>query len=538
MKSESPEMILFNKVAELSKEYFEQFIKYFLIIIGILLLLVFYIVQSVYFPSSHAAYNQLYPLGTFIPYFLTPVFFGLSITLIVFEMSENKSPELDNIAMGTYTIIFLMLFLAGLALFFNGSREKTNTKIQQILATHGPYPITDSINKQIAYYREQLGTKDPVTLCENFYEDITGDADCNFCSHEKIIEKIKGIIGNPPNYILYYQRTKGPRLCDFYIASSYNTCVVKDQAMFYVSENMIEVALMAGARMLDFEIFDHGFGYDTIPIVTTGAEEGNYHLQQNYITFEACCAKLRELLYSSQRKSPIVHTGIPNEPVFLNLRLKTNGNALTHQKIAVILKDYFFDHLMTPDKYSCDNIVQAPLHQFFDIETNDPRIVVFVDGKNIWDDLTEIADVIVEDPSDYYFGRCNGVQRLSWVDANSTSDTEGLINVNKSAMTMVYPSMDIYSFSKIKGRKDVFEAAQNAKTINNDPKNPLLYGCQFVFMNYQTYDTNLNNYLSFFKKCNFVLKKEILRGSPSDDIPISKSTNNDLPLNFTHRHSY
>ena len=193
MESESPEMRIFNKVAELSKEYFAQFIKYFLIIAGILLLLIFYVIQSVYFPSIHATYNQLYPLGTFVPYFLTPVFLGLTITLIVFEMSENTSKELDNIAMGTYTVMFLILFLAGLALFFNSGSEQINSKIKQILATHGPYPITDSINKQIAYYFEHLGDKKPVTLCENYYYDVSGDEECKFCTETEIMDKIETI---------------------------------------------------------------------------------------------------------------------------------------------------------------------------------------------------------------------------------------------------------------------------------------------------------------------------------------------------------
>ena len=295
---------------------------------------------------------------------------------------------------------------------------------------------------------------------------------------------------------------------------------------------MIEVALMGGARMLDFEIYDQGFGYDTIPIVTTGAEQGNFNLQNNYITFEACCAKLRDLLYTRPR-SPIVYTNIPNEPVFLNLRLKTNGNVMTHQKIAVLLRDYFFDHLIK-FQYNCENIVQAPLHQLFNVETFSPRLIVCVDGKNIGDDLLEIASIIVENPT--YYGNCRSAQRLSWVDANSTSDTEGLIDINRDAMTMVYPSMDIYSFSKIKGRKDVFEGAQNAKTINNDPVNPFLYGCQFVFMNYQTYDTNLNSYLSFFKNCNFVLKKEMLRGTVTRGGGSSSGNRETTPIDYTHAH--
>ena len=276
--------------------------------------------------------------------------------------------------------------------------------------------------------------------------------------------------------------------------------------MFYVSEAMIEVALTAGARVLDFEIYDNGFGYNTEPIVTTGAEEGNYHMQQNYITFESCCAKIKDLLYT-RPKAPIVYTTMPNEPIFLNLRLKTNGNLITHQRIATIIKDYFLDHLMTPERYSCDDIVKAPLHQLFNIETFEPRMIISVDGHNIGDDLTEIANIFVGDSASY----CNGAQKMSWLDAKSTSDPENLMEYNQNALTLVYPSMDIYSFSKIKGKQDVFESAQNPKTINNDPVNPLTYGCQMVFMNFQTYDTALNSYLSFFKNCNFVLKESALR---------------------------
>ena len=503
---ESVEVQIFNKVAELSKEYFAHFVKYFFLIVGFILLLIFYILQSVYYPSVHACYNQFYPLGTMVPYFLTPVFFGLAILLIFFEMTESKQPELDNIAMGTFGVIFVMLLLGGVALFFSGNAKNVNSKIQQILATHGPYPVTDSINKQIKYYYTHLGDKKPVTLCKEFYNDISGNVTCEFCE----TENIKSFIATLGDY--YTRTDQGPRLCDFYVASSYNTCVVKDQAMFYMSEAMIEVALTGGARMLDFEIYDLGYGYDTIPIVTTGAEQGNYHMQHNYLTLESCFAKVKDLLYT-RPKAPIVYTTQPNEPVFLNLRLKTNGNLITHQKIANLIHSYFFSNLLPLHRHA--NIARLPLHQLYNVDESTgyaPYIIICVDGKNLGD-LDEYTNIWVN--KDEYDDTGNSIitkcQRFSWMDANATSDPEDMVEYNKSGLTFVYPSMDIYSFSKIKGKKDVFEAAQNAKTINNNPVNPLTYGCQFVFLNYQNYDTHLNSYLSFFKNCNFVLKKAALR---------------------------
>ena len=144
-----------------------------------------------------------------IPYFFTPIFFGLSILLIVFEMSGNSSPEIDNIAMGTYSVIFVMLLLGGLVLLYSGGRERVNKKIQQILGTHGPYPITDSINKQIKYYYTHLGDKKPVTLCKNFYDDIFGEATCEFCSQQDIIDYLDLIKNSGDSY---YSRKVGSKI--------------------------------------------------------------------------------------------------------------------------------------------------------------------------------------------------------------------------------------------------------------------------------------------------------------------------------------
>ena len=65
---------------------------------------------------------------------------------------------------------------------------------------------------------------------------------------------------------------------------------------------------------------------------------------------------------------------------------------------------------------------------------------------------------------------------------------------NKKGLTIVYPHKE----------GDIL-------TANYDPTNSWNLGCQFVSMNFQSIDTNMDKYINKFRKQAFVLKPKSLR---------------------------
>ena len=127
---------------------------------------------------------------------------------------------------------------------------------------------------------------------------------------------------------------KDYRLHDFYVASSARSFLSGNQKYDYSTPRAIEKILQAGARFLEFDIFNKGFNEDTIPVVSNGLEEGNWQYTLNTTTFEECCKTISKYAFSEQYLKNY------SDPLFISINLKTNGNIYTINKVADLLYKY------------------------------------------------------------------------------------------------------------------------------------------------------------------------------------------------------
>jgi hypothetical protein len=288
------------------------------------------------------------------------------------------------------------------------------------------------------------------------------------------------------------------RLADFYINSSINTALSGYQMFDYVSTDMVKKTLQSGARYLEFQVFADSYNKDAIPIVSTGFEKGEWKLSLNTLKFEDVIQTLRKHAFRVYDGTD----GSPNyrDPLFIGLNLKTNNNYLIHNKIQTIINKYFLDYLLDPSyNYQAKNLGIVPLVELMG------KVIIFASDGFQGSSLDEIVNY----SWDYAKMKRIHASELLAHDVVSTNDTKynkeleqtknnieinQLKKFNFNNLSIVYPQLDGEFF-----------------TYNQDPTKAWDLGCQFVCMNYQSIDREMDKYISKFRNNSFVLKPKHLR---------------------------
>lgn len=264
------------------------------------------------------------------------------------------------------------------------------------------------------------------------------------------------------------------RLCDFYIAASHKSFLPCQQYYDYSSLEMINKALVAGARYLELDIYNKTFCQETEPIVCVGKEVGNWHYTTS-LSFDECCGNIALNAFSSNLVNG-------SDPFFLCLNLHLSENTRTMDKIALTIRKHLDSWLLDSSySYQNTNISQVPLKYLLN------RIIIIANNRCQDTQLAELINYTWKQPF---------MRNYSSLEIEDLYEPEEVTNYNRKNLTRVYP---------------VFSERD---TQNYNPRMAWMYGCQFVTMNYQKMDDNMIIYLKKFKKCSFVLKPYKLRYHP------------------------
>ena len=117
---------------------------------------------------------------------------------------------------------------------------------------------------------------------------------------------------------------------------------------------MISRVLFLGARYIELEIFNKEVRNDTIPVVSSGYNKGNMKLQLNSIDLGDCLDMIASMAFSES------HLDNFNDPLFLFLNLKVNGNKNTLNKIGCMVRNKLSNRLLSK-KYLAKNMGNATL---------------------------------------------------------------------------------------------------------------------------------------------------------------------------------
>ena len=276
-----------------------------------------------------------------------------------------------------------------------------------------------------------------------------------------------------------FLKFKKLELKKFQVASSYNTGLVYNQMMDYTSEEIVLAVLQSGARYLEFNIFNSKFGPDAIPVVSNGYKTGEYQLTFNNMTFESCCKVISDHAF----KQKVNDLGVPNhkDPLFIGLNLNTNNNIHCLDLLANIIMDYFKERLLDHEySFQQNNVADIKLKDLKE------KVIIFSSSGFEGSNMEELVNASWD-------GKM--MQRLHYSELMQPGfNRDKLINFNKKGITIIVPHLegDFY-------------------TENYDATPAFKAGCQFVCMNYQYVDANIDRYITQFKERCVLPKPKKLR---------------------------
>jgi hypothetical protein len=282
-----------------------------------------------------------------------------------------------------------------------------------------------------------------------------------------------------------YSKLGNIRLGDMYISSSYNSAHSGYQMYDYTSELVVLSVLQAGARYLEFNIFNSEFGDNAYPVVSMGYKRGEWKMMVNDTPLEIIFQIIADNAFTIN--DSVNGVSNPEDPLFIGLNLNTNSNLGCLNLISFLINKYFSNKLL-PNQYSYqnnDNIADMTLSQV------SGKVIIFssdgFQGSGLEEMVNYCWDNINNKPT-------HSLQRLHCSNITaSTFDGNRLIEFNKKGFTIIVPHSE----------GDFFNT-------NYDTSIALGLGCQFIAMEFQYIDPYIDTYITLFKNRSLVLKEDNL----------------------------
>ncbi len=275
----------------------------------------------------------------------------------------------------------------------------------------------------------------------------------------------------------------GYPLRDFYVKTAYNCCCSGQFKNDYVNLCALTNCIQQGARCLDFEIYS----INNNPVVAASSFR-DFTVKQTYnsIPISEVFNIIDNLAFASS-------TPAHEDPLFLHFRIMSN-NIPMYNRLADIISTQLNNRTLGKKylhEYHGKNIGNVPASHFA------KKIIIIVDSTNPLYKKTKLEEYVnIASGSPF-------MHILTYDKVKYTQDLT-LTDFNKKQMSIVIPNW-------------------STNDTNPNFNIPREYGCQFLAMSFQNYDTNLEFYNAFFDKYKsaFVLKPEKLRYIP---VTISQPT--------------
>lgn len=307
-------------------------------------------------------------------------------------------------------------------------------------------------------------------LLQNNLENCT-DLDKLYSKKNAFISSCFDTNGNITNKNYSYQ------VYDYYYKSSYNSCCGGDPTNSFVSTCALKTCITQGYRFLDFEVYS----VNNKPVISSSSQK-DYRLKEtyNYVEFKDAMKTISSTAFSSQ---------CPNnkDPLFLHFRIMTNSLDVINQMATDIASE--LGSYLLPSNYGHEhNGVNLGTMFFKDIYK---KIIIMVDKSNSTY-MSSNLDELVNLASNAMY--CNKLRSNQLTVGNFTKNT---VDHNRNNITIIFPEL-------------------SRTTDNYDPVDAFNQGCQFIAMNMQNFDTNLEYYNKVFDENTYgiILKPASLRGGP------------------------
>jgi hypothetical protein len=311
-------------------------------------------------------------------------------------------------------------------------------------------------------------------------------------------------------YNKFYKKTMDLTVCDFYWASSRKSYLPCGEHCDVYSYDAIKYTLLSGARLINLDIYASDEG--VMPIVREQTPMPK--VMSGLLTeleVDKCFKVIKKYAWLMA----------PNYPLILYLNIHTNNKTVLHN-LAKSLHSNFHQHFLNK-KYSFDGrnglhtLGQIPIKEMFG------NIAIVSDMYPAVGTLDEFINGYVSQES----GLINQIDYTDSTEAyggilSKKSDVSEMINNNRFNLTFVNSSKD--------GRPNITHTSECMLNLNfRNPKSDLYnanaedvwkFGVQFVLMNYQFFDENMQKYLNQFTNSSLILKPDELRYIPQPPKPV------------------
>ena len=334
------------------------------------------------------------------------------------------------------------------------------------------------------------------------------------------------------------------RLCDYYIASSFNTFSIGQQHFDYVSNDMLKRVLLSGARYIQIPVCSSHMGETAEPVIGTAEKGKNNITSFNTESIREALIIIRDFAFKKvkNRIDPIsgnisndINYDVLNYPLFIHLQIHTHNVDvlnLLYKSINELIGDYLLPN-ETYQNYpiSLEKLCHI-LNRIIIVSTpgyeNSLLDNIVIPTNHLFQTKTkgdfEAKELVIEKQTEYYKTLSFQSQKRHKRDIENINNkikelmTED-INTNKSGVLLsekkLLPEVDakekLTLFNMI--GLTLVEPLETNEVISNNynPLAPFNYGCQLVAMNYQTPDKYMNMMIDVFKKNSFILKPSGLR---------------------------
>lgn len=320
------------------------------------------------------------------------------------------------------------------------------------------------------------------------------------------------------------------RLCDYYIAASYNTPAIGNQHFDYVSTDMISKALLNGARYIQLPICGYSVNQDTDAVVGTAEDGKSLITSLNTLSLREVLVIIRDnaFKYLDKESTPSNErlNGI-NYPLIIHIQIHTiNPNVLN--KAYTDIKDILGPLLLNPAKYRrfpvqferlCTLLNRIILISTPGYETSDLAKLIVPMSKDFFKtyhkDKLITQEVTQEDAAKYFRNlsfteQKSAYKRLDRLAERLTQQMETGQGLNALLATETLPDQltifNMFGMTLVRPME-----THEVDTVNFNPFIPFTYGCQLIAMNYQKSDEYMDTYIDIFRKSSYILKPSGLR---------------------------
>ncbi len=290
-------------------------------------------------------------------------------------------------------------------------------------------------------------------------------------------------------YNKYYQKNMDLKVTDFYWPCSRKSYLPCGQTSDLCSMDAILLCLKSGARLLNLDIYSDT--QSAKPVIRNKTLMPYYGVP---LEVDETFKQIKTNAWKDNSRYPLI----------LYLTVNTEDPSIMDQIYELLIKH--FNGKFINKKYSFNGRDgKYPLSQVT-IKEFQGNVAVITDKYPLTGKLNELINGVVSPTQEYINQHIYSPEDENYGGIIvKTSDTESLVNHNRTYLTLV-ESEGTNSLANVHNPK--------SDLYNPPPKDCWKFGCQWVLMNYQLFDNNMNTYLKKFQNSSLVLKPEALRYVP------------------------